>query len=119
MLTIILGVSSLFFPLGNYLVDYFGNRSRPVILIGAIISMTAVLLCSLFEFRPIVFIIVYSCGMGALKGLMSPAIWRAVLSQLPERKGLVSACITSGYGFGGFTFGILINHLFNPQNVKF
>ena len=31
----------------------------------------------------------------------------------------MSAFIISGYGFGGFGFGLLINHLFNPDNVKF
>jgi len=31
----------------------------------------------------------------------------------------MSAFIISGYGFGGFGFGLLINHLFNPNNVKF
>lgn len=38
---------------------------------------------------------------------------------MPERKGLVSACIMSGYGFGGFIFGIIINLLFNPDNLDF
>ena len=80
MLTIILGVSSVCYPIGNYLVDYFGNNSKPVILIGATVSMSSVLACSIFQFSPTTFVLVYSCGMGALKGLMQPAIWRAGLS---------------------------------------
>jgi len=57
--------------------------------------------------------------MGTLKGLMQPAIWRAGLTQLPKKQGLMSAFIISGYGFGGFGFGLLINHLFNPDNIKY
>lgn len=80
MFTIILGVSSICYPIGNYLVDYFGNRSRPVILLGAFVAMSCVFSCSIFQFPPTVFVVVYSMGMGTLKGLMQPAIWRAGLS---------------------------------------
>jgi len=80
MFTIILGTSSLCYPFGNKLVDYFENNSKPVILTGAFVAMTAVLCCSLFEFPPTVFVVVYSIGMGTLKGLMQPAIWRAGLT---------------------------------------
>ena len=69
MLTIILGVSSVCYPIGNYLVDYIGN-GKIVILIGAAVSMTSVLACSIFKFTPTNFVIVYSTGMGALKGLV-------------------------------------------------
>ena len=119
MFTIILGTSSLCYPFGNYLVDYFENNSKPVILLGATVAMSCVTACSIFEFPPWVFVFVYSIGMGTLKGLMQPAIWRAGLTQLPKKQGLMSAFIISGYGFGGFGFGLLINHLFNPDNIKF
>jgi len=54
-------------------------------LLGAAVAMGAVTACSLFEFPPTVFVVVYSCGMGTLKGLMQPAIWRAGLTQLPKK----------------------------------
>lgn len=119
MFTIILGCSSICYPIGNHLVDYFNYNSKPVILLGASVAMSAVAACATLQFHPTVFVVVYSVGMGTLKGLMQPAIWRAGLTQLPKKQGLMSAFIISGYGFGGFGFGLLINHLFNPDNIKF
>jgi hypothetical protein len=59
------------------------------------------------EFEPHIFILSFAFGMGFFKGCLTPAVLRAGWSHLPERKGLVSGCIISGYGFGGFIFGIL------------
>jgi hypothetical protein len=58
-------------------------------------------------------------GMGIFKGLLQPAILRAGWSHLPERKGLVSGAIISGYGFGGFVFGMLIQKLCNPDSLQY
>lgn len=38
---------------------------------------------------------------------------------MPERKGLVTGCIISGYGFGGFIFGNYAQFLANPHNMKY
>ena len=58
-------------------------------------------------------------GMGIFKGLLQPAILRAGWSHLPERKGLVSGAIISGYGFGGFVFGMLCQELCNPDSLQY
>jgi len=98
------GWAMVSYPLGNYLVTLFGDRSRPVIAIGGILSIGSVLICAYCEVRPRVFVFLYSIGMGMLKGLMLSSVLRAGWSHLPERKGLVSGCIISGFGFGGFVF---------------
>lgn len=36
----------------------------------------------------------------------------------PERKGLVTGLIMSGYGFGPFIFGFVSSALVNPEDVK-
>ena len=107
------------FPLGNKLVDYFNNKSRPVIAIGGVVAIAMVFLCSICKFHPKVFIVVYALGMGVFKGLLQSAILRAGWSHLPERKGFVSGCIISGFGFGGFFFGLFVPFLCNPMHHKF
>ena len=99
--------ATFFFPLGNHLVDKFGGESRPVIAIGGAVSLSIVFLCTYLKMRPGYFILCYSFGMGVFKGFLQSALLRAGWSHLPERKGLVTGCIISGYGFGGFIFGIL------------
>jgi len=66
-----------------------------------------------------VFAILYGVGMGTFKGLLQSALLRAGWSHLPQRKGLVSGLIISGYGFGGFFFGIYSTYLANPDGVKY
>ena len=57
--------------------------------------------------------------MGIFKGLLQPAILRAGWSHLPQRKGMVSGIIISGYGFGGFVFGIVTKMLCNPDDIDY
>ena len=38
---------------------------------------------------------------------------------MPERKGLVTGFIISGYGFGGFVFGNFAQYLANPHNLEY
>ena len=102
-------VATLFFPLGNKLVDKFGGESRPVIALGGIYSLTAVSMCIYIDIGPTTFTFLYAIGMGIFKGLLTSALLRAGWSHLPERKGLVSGSIISGYGFGGFIFGNFAN----------
>lgn len=111
--------ATFFFPLGNKLVDKFNGESRPVIVIGGLVSLTFVTACIEFKLSPVLFIIVYSLGMGIFKGFLQSALLRAGWSHLPERKGLVSGAIISGYGFGGFLFGNFAKYLANPDDIKY
>jgi nitrate/nitrite transporter NarK len=111
-------IATVFYPIGNCLVDYFGH-SRPVIALGGSMAILASTACVYIEMDPAVFIVVYSFGMGVFKGMLTSALLRAGWSHLPQRKGLVSGCIISGYGFGGFLFGNFANYLANPYNLKY
>ena len=50
---------------------------------------------------------------------MGSSILRAGWSYLPERKGLVSGVVMSGYSLGGFTCGMASQFLANPDKLKF
>lgn len=107
------------FPAGNYLVTWFNGESRPVIALGGFSALFCVLACAVFEFSSGWFIFTYALGMGIFKGLLQSALLRAGWSHLPGRKGLVSGAIISGYGFGGFFFGLYTNMLANPDNLHY
>ena len=110
--------ATFFFPLGNHLVDRFGWESRPVIAIGGSLALSIEFFCVSMELTPGWFILLYSFGMGIFKGFLQSSLLRAGWSHLPERKGLVTGCIISGYGFGGFIFGILAQKIANPDNIS-
>jgi hypothetical protein len=59
----------------------------------------------------------YSVGLGIGKGLMYSSTLYCGYSHLPGRKGVVSGCIISGFGFGGFIFGNISHHFANPDNI--
>ena len=68
--------------------------------------------------EPNTFIYLFAIGQGIGKGFMySPALYCGY-SHLPGRKGVVSGCIISGYGFGGFIFGMITGALCNPDNIS-
>jgi len=119
MQPLIVILASLFFPLGNWLMDVIGNKSRPVILLGGGCAILLVTCAVAMKPTPRVFIVLYCLGMGIFKGFLGPAILRAGWSHLPERKGIVSGIIISGFGFGGFVFGIVTQRLCNPDSLKF
>lgn len=110
MQPIIVVISTFIYPLGDRMIDCFGKESRPVIAIGSTIALAAVWTCSFareLQMGPLTFMFIYCTGMGIFKGMLQSALLRAGWSHLPERKGLVSGCIISGFGFGGFFFGEL------------
>lgn len=76
-------------------------------------------MCIYIDIGPTTFTFLYATGMGIFKGLLTSALLRAGWSHLPDRKGLVSGSIISGYGFGGFVFGTFANYLANPYNIKY
>jgi hypothetical protein len=88
-----------------------------LLFVGGIISLISVLLCS-FVTNPTVFIYLYSFGFGIGKGFMYSSALASAWTHLPGRKGAVSGIIISGFGFGGFFFGIITNKLCNPDNVS-
>ena len=116
---LIIAFATPVFPLGNAMVDWFGNRSRPVLALGGALAISLVLSCSIMRMPPWIFILCYALGMGIFKGLLQSALLRAGWSHLPARKGMVSGLVLSGYGCGGFIFGLYSSYLANPDDIKY
>ena len=108
-------VATPFFPFGMYLCDRINPKI--VLLIGGCFTLSAVLICSYIK-DPIVFKYLYSVGLGIGKGFMYSSSLYCGISHLPGRKGVVSGCIISGFGFGGFIFGNISHHFANPDNIR-
>ena len=112
---IIVVISTLFFPIGMYVSNTLGSRTS--IFIGGSLICASITATS-YTNLPIMFFILYAVGFGVGKGFIYPAPLRATWSHLPGRKGLVSGVITAGLGFGAFIYGLIINFIVNPNNIK-
>lgn len=71
------------FPVGFWLVDHFGGKSRPVIVVGSIISLSMLVSIKYISYSPEVFILVYSLGNGIMKGFIQSSSLAAGWSHLP------------------------------------
>ena len=49
---------------------------------------------------------------------MYSSVLHACWSHIPGRIGTATGIVISGFGFGGFIFGIVTNELCNPDNVE-
>lgn len=114
-------VATFVFPFGNKMVEAFGGRTRPVIMIGSAFAIVSTAICALgpHKMSPGCFMTILCLGMGIFKGLLQSSLLLAGWSHLPERKGLVSGVIISGYGFGASIFGELAHKLANPHELDF
>jgi hypothetical protein len=52
MQPLIIAFATPVFPVGNWLVDWFGNQSKPVIALGGFVGITLVLICGIFPLPP-------------------------------------------------------------------
>jgi MFS family permease len=68
--------------------------------------------------EPFVFVYAYSICFGIGKGLMYSSALAAAISHMPSCKGTVTGFVVSGFGFGGFLFGILSNRVCNPDDIE-
>lgn len=87
-----------------------------MIAIGGAFEIISILLCSKIQ-NPDLFIYLFGIGFGIGKGLMYSTVLKAAWTHLPGRKGVASGIIISGFGFGGFIFGLVSRKLCNPENV--
>lgn len=58
------------FPIGFWLVDLYGGKSKPVLIIGGTISLSILVSIKFVKYTPEQFIFVFSLGNGLLKGLI-------------------------------------------------
>ena len=78
--------------------------------------LTAVILASFsnsWELYVILIGIIYPIGGGLVYLVPILCGWE----WFPSNKGLVSGLILSGYGLGGFIFGLISTKLVNPNNI--
>lgn len=68
--------------------------------------------------NPTIFIYTYGIVFGIGKGLLYSTALQAAISHLPGRKGVVSGFVICGFGFGGFIFGMISQHLCNPNDIR-
>lgn len=87
-----------------------------VLILSGVPTLTTAYLCSYIA-DPTLFIWLYSFAFGTFKAFLYSSALAAGWSHLPGRVGVVSGIIISGFGFGGFVFGIVTNRLSNPDNV--
>mmetsp|Transcript_42135 Transcript_42135/g.64619 ORF Transcript_42135/g.64619 Transcript_42135/m.64619 type:complete len:236 (+) Transcript_42135:260-967(+) len=116
--TLAIAFSSIAFFLGNRLVDFFGSESRPVIALGAFISLALLVSCSSTTYSPHTFIVVFALAHGILKGFIYSSVLRAAWSHFPNHKGLAGGFTISGTGFGAFVYGMLFEKLADPENIE-
>ena len=88
-----------------------------MLILGGVLSLSLVFFCS-YIMNPFAFIYCYAFAFGMGKGFMYSAALQAGWSHLKGRLGLVSGLIVCGFGFGGFIFGIVMNVLCNPDNIR-
>ena len=79
-------------------------------------SLGLVFACSYIK-NPWAFIYCYGFAIGIGKACFYSSALQAGWSHLQHRIGMVSGLIICGFGFGGFTFGIVTNRLCNPDNL--
>ena len=73
---------------------------------------------SSYILNPYLFIWFYAFAFGIGKGFMYSSALYACWSHVPGKIGLATGIAVSGFGFGGFIFGIITNNLCNPDNIE-
>lgn len=108
-------VQALLMPFSPLVVKALG-ASR-TLLLGSWIVALSVYMAS-FQTSLTMFLALYSILFGAGVGLAYTAPMAAGWKWLPERKGLVSGGILSGFGAGGFVFSLIGSKLVNPLGLN-
>lgn len=105
------------YQVGTQLFENYRFQARNLILLGGLISLFGVFMCS-FATNLGTFLVFYclfngiGCGMLYFIPLICAWEW------FPERKGIVSGIIIGGYGFGSFIFSFLSTYLVNPNDEQ-
>lgn len=102
-------------PFGAQLAAKYGSRAT--MMLGAIIVSTGVFLSS-YATSLSTFMMLYAVMFGAGIGLSYTSPMIAGWKWLPEKKGLVSGAILTGFGAGGFFFSLLGTKLVNPNSLN-
>ena len=102
-------------PLGPLLVKRLGPQKTQ--LIGSVLVALGVYLAS-FTKTLRDFLAFYSVLFGAGVGLAYTAPMTAAWNYMPDKKGLVSGVILTGFGGGGFIFNLIGTKLVNPKNLE-
>ena len=100
-------------PIGTYLLQWFSPRT--VLTIGWGTALSGVILSSyMTEALPFSLLYGLTYGVGIGIAYLTPLIWG--WEHFPNRKGMVSGFIISGFGLGAFLFGYISLAIANPEN---
>lgn len=102
-------------PFGPFISKYLGYSGT--MLLGSWITAAAVYLAS-YQTRLLPFMLLYSLMFGTGCGLAYTAPMAAGWKWMPNQKGLVSGGILTGFGAGGFIFGMIGSKLANPDRLN-
>lgn len=93
------------------------NVSNRLLSILAVVAMSSAVFISSFMTKFIGYVIFYGLFYGLCIGIgYFPPVRNAYL-HLPNKKGLCSGIILSGFGLGSALFNLIILELINPKNV--
>ena len=112
---LIVFTSLFFFPIGMHISAQYNPKL--VLAVSGLITFSSVWISSC-TLNPQVFIYLYGLGFGVGKGLFYSTALQSGISHYPERKGMVAGLVVCGFGFGGFTWGLLARYLCNPDDLK-
>lgn len=102
-------------PFGAQLAAKYGSRAT--MMLGAIIVSAGVFLSS-YATSLTSFLMLYAVMFGAGIGLSYTSPMIAGWKWMPDKKGLVSGAILTGFGAGGFFFNIIGTKLVNPRALN-
>lgn len=105
---------ALAMPFGKPVADKIGAKTT--MLLSYIMIIIGLISCSYLK-NFYVFALVYSITLGACGGLtLTIPLW-AGWKHYPNKKGLVSGIIVSGFGLGAVFFGLAAQYVVNPDNI--
>ena len=111
-------VSSLAMPLSMKAISLFGNRVKPVLAISNTLGIGMLLSCYFIQYRPIIFIIIFSVALGIIRGSNGSITLKAIMMTMPvEKRGMGLGICFTGFGLGAFLFSILIEQLTDPKDI--
>jgi len=118
-LSLLFTLTHIFINFGTFIcTTYLTNLPNRLLCIIAILGMSSCVFAVSFVDKFIGFAILYGFAYGSCIGVGYFVPTRNAYLHLPNRKGLCSGVIMSGFGLGSALFNLIILSLINPNNVK-
>jgi len=102
-------------PIGVRTLPYFGSPRKMGFIVIFLIALFVFISSFIRVFGAFVF--TYSVCFGFLTGLMYMTPIYVGMQFFPNRKGVISGLVLTGYGFGSFIFNYVCLAICNPDNL--